>query len=66
MEAEELLHSVVAGLLLAEHSESETNCCSHTYQVLQTANRETIDAAEWEAVAGSCIFQLLGSDFTCL
>ena len=56
MEVEELLHSVVAGLLLAEHSESATNCCSHTYQVLQTANRETIDVAEWEAVAGCCVF----------
>ena len=66
MEVEELLHSVVAGLLSAEHSESATNCCSHTYQVLQTANRETIDAAEWEAVAGSCVFQLLGSDLNCL
>ena len=66
MEVEELLHSVVAGLLSAEHSESATNCCSHTYQVLQTANRETIDAAEWEAVAGSCVFQLLGSNLNCL
>ena len=56
MEVEELLHSVVAGLLLAEHSESATNCCSHTYQVSQTANRETIDVAEWEAVAGCCVF----------
>ena len=66
MEVEELLHGVVAGLLLAENSESAADGRSHTDQVLQTADREAIDAAEREAVARSGLLQLLGGDFTCL
>ena len=65
VEVEELLHGVVAGLLLAENSESAANGCSHTHQVLQTANREAIDSAEREAVACSGLLQLLGGNFTC-
>ena len=38
MEVEELLHGVVAGLLLAENGESAANGRSHADQVLQTAN----------------------------
>ena len=61
-----MLHDVVAGLLLAENSESAANGRPHADQMLQTANREAVDAAEREAVACSGFLQLLGGNFTCL
>ena len=45
-----MLHGGVAGLLLAENSESAADGCAHADQVLQTADREAVDAAghsEW-------------------
>ena len=56
----------MAGLLLAEDSESAADGCPHTHQVLQATDGEAIDPVKREAVACGGLFQLLGSDFACL
>ena len=56
----------MAGLLLAEYSESAADSCPHTHKLLQAPYGEAIDPVEWEAVTCGCVFQLLGSDFACL
>ena len=66
MQVEEVLHGGVAGLLLAEDSESAADGCPHTHQVLQASDGEAIDPVQWEAVTCGGLFQLLGGDFACL
>ena len=61
-----MLHGGVAGLLLAENSESAADGCAHADQVLQTADGESVDATEWEAIASGGFLQLLCGDFACL
>ena len=66
VQVEKVLHGGVAGLLLAEDSESAADGCPHTHQVLQATDGEAIDPVKREAVACGGLFQLLGSDFACL
>ena len=56
----------MAGLLLAEDSESAADGCPHTHKLLQAPYGEAIDPVEGETVACGGLFQLLGSDFACL
>ena len=53
----------MAGLLLAEYSESAADSCPHTHKLLQAPYGEAIDPVEGETVACGGLFQLLGSDF---
>ena len=62
----EMLHGGVAGLLLAENSESAANGCTHADQVLQTADGESVNATEREAIASGGFLQLLRGDLACL
>ena len=57
-----MLHGGMAGLLLAENSESAANGCTYADQVLQAA----VNATEREAIASGCLLQLLRGHLACL
>ena len=55
-----MLHGGMAGLLLAENSESAANGCTYADQVLQAADGQAVDATEREAIAND-----VGGDRVC-
>ena len=61
-----MLHGGMAGLLLAENSESAANGCTNADEVLETADGQAVDTAQRKAIASGCLLQLLCGDFACL
>ena len=52
-----MLHGGMAGLLLAENSESAANGCTYADQLLQAVDGQAVDATEREAIASGCLLQ---------
>ena len=57
VEVKEVLHGGMAGLLLAENSESAANGCTYADQLLQAVDGQAVDATEREAIASGCLLQ---------
>ena len=54
----------MAGLLLGKGNESAADGCSHTHELLQAPNWQSVDSVEWQAIPCGCVLELLRGDFT--